>query len=456
MKKNIVFIILFCIVLSLVIPMQHVNDAKKVYQHHIACKEDLSGTEWKNQQLVTQLPIFIIHADPEEIPGKSRHDLRELHCMYSVIDNHDNMLNNSEQNPVHKGNMHISIRGRSTRLLPKKQYSIGIVNQKGESKKVSLMQELPSDSSWVLNGSFIDHSMLRNYMIYTLSGEIMHYSPRAKLCEVLWEDKQGNYHYEGVYTAIEKIKVAELRLDLTEYNRKYRESAYVVQLNDYIDNYRIEHLNSDGLDNTDFDLEYPDIEEITEGTKEYIKNDIAKTEKTLIDAIRTQDWKHVDHLIDYNSFAEYFIINEFFQNYDATALSTYLYKDLGDKLHIGPVWDFDGAMNNFSKDVSKYKFELNENFYYFYLFQNPEFVTMVQNKYKSLRKSILSEESLLTFIEEYDGYMKYAAERNCNRWYEGNYSLYADDIEEMKNYIAERGAWMDKHIYDLDVVRLLK
>ena len=61
-------------------------------------------------------------------------------------------------------------------------------------------------------------------------------------------------------------------------------------------------------------------------------------------------FKTYDRYIDVDSFVDYFLLNEFFGNYDAGNHSTYMYKESGGKLHIGPVWDFDQAMNNYFAD----------------------------------------------------------------------------------------------------------
>ena len=147
-----------------------------------------------------------------------------------------------------------------------------------------------------------------------------------------------------------------------------------------------------------------------------------------------------------DSFVDYYIINEFFQNYDAGTRSTYLYKNLGGKFSIGPVWDFDAAFNNYTgMNFTPDLIETGATFYYFYLTHNPEFVKRCCERYKELRKTVLSEEYLLKYIDESSMYLGSAAIRNCDRWYDGDYSLYYGDIEKMKTFVIERGKWMDEH-----------
>ena len=51
-----------------------------------------------------------------------------------------------------------------------------------------------------------------------------------------------------------------------------------------------------------------------------------------------------------DSFVDYFILNEFTQNYDAGYLSTYLYKDIGGKYRM-VIWDFNSACNNYQRNL---------------------------------------------------------------------------------------------------------
>ena len=42
-------------------------------------------------------------------------------------------------------------------------------------------------------------------------------------------------------------------------------------------------------------------------------------------------------------------------------------------------------------------------------------------------------------------YLGSAVIRNCDKWYDGDYSLYYGDIEKMQTFVIERGKWMDEH-----------
>ena len=420
-------------------------------QHEYAMKDkrDVSGLD-ENGNLVSHLPIIIIKNNGKEFPGRERTDKSKLVCEFSVIDN-DKDMNYSNKKPDYDGFVSISIRGNSSRYLEKKQYSIKTVDENGNADNIELLG-MPADSSWALNGSFIDKSLIRNYIMNNISGEIMDYSPRSRLCEVMTTDADGNCRYEGVYTLMEKPKVSKSRLNLNVYDPKYSQTSYLIQMNLNINSFKFSHIKPDSIAAFAFDLEYPGIDVISKESIDYIQNDIYTFEKVLYDSLNNSDFRKVNKYFDIDSFVDYYIINEFFQNYDAGSFSTFFYKDLGGKVNIGPVWDFDGAMNNFEKEISVESMRLNETIFFHYMRQNPYFVRKSVSRYKSLRKTVLSDEYLLNYIDSSAEYLGSAADRNAQRWYGGDTSLFEKDIEKMKKFVVERGAWLDNNFEKMSTI----
>ena len=415
-----------------------------VHQHKDWAHPVNDDTGISNGKLISHIPIITIKTEGNIVPGVNVNDERTLSCDYSIVNN-EKGNNSSEDIPEKKGRMEISIRGNSSRIFEKKQYLVKTVDSAGMPKDVSLLG-MPKSSSWVLNGSYIDHSMIRNYMLYNISAEIMDYAPKCRMCEVIFTDADGKPQYQGVYTLIEKIEVAKKKVDLQKYDPKRKETSFMVQMNSHIDKHEIRHLKPDDVQAYMWDLEYPNNLDITRQSMEYVEEEILTFEKMLYDAYHTKNWDSVNEAIDINSFVDFYIINEFFQNYDAGTRSTYLYKNLGGKFYLGPVWDFDGTFNNFKLLTFKTDYlELNSTFFYYYLTQNPYFIERCNKRYDELRNSFLSDKYLLQYLDECKVYFKDPAMRNCDRWYDGDYSLYYKDIENMKDFILKRGDWMDKN-----------
>ena len=77
----------------------------------------------------------------------------------------------------------------------------------------------------------------------------------------------------------------------------------------------------------------------------YIKDYMQRVE----DAVYSSDGynskgEHYSDLIDVESFAKVYLINEFTKNLDSGESSYYLYKDANSKIYCGPVWDYDWAL----------------------------------------------------------------------------------------------------------------
>ena len=433
-----------CVIVAL-LPHYPKVDTLVVHQHQSSPVENKEITGFdENGVLTSHLPLIVLKADGNVIPGADRPTDQELYCEFAVIDN-NNHLNRSDDAPTQTGRMAINVRGNSSRNFSKKQYAIRTVDDENIPQETAFFG-MPAETTWVLNGSNIDYSQIRNYMMYNISSEIMDYAPRCRLCEVFLTNADGELEYQGLYTMIEKPKVSKERLDLTPYNPKYTETSFVVQMNKRIDDARIDHLKPDDVDVYYANLEYPDVEKITDSSLQYIQKEILQFEKTLYDAEYSDNWEKVNQRTDLDSFVDYYIINEFFQNYDAGRRSTYLYKNVGGKFCMGPVWDFDSAFNNFTgMEISPYILDMQSTFYYFYLCHDAEFVERCNERYEELRKTVLSEEYLLKYIDESSMYLGSAVIRNCDKWYDGDYSLYYGDIEKMKTFVIERGKWMDEH-----------
>ena len=414
-----------------------------VHQHLVSPSEDPEKTGFNMVgDLTTHLPLLILDTRGQIIPGAAGRTEQELQCDLHIIDNPSG-LNSSRDLPTQSTPIAIAVRGNSSRIFPKKQYSIRTVDSSGLTADVPLLG-MPAESSWVLNGSYIDHSLIRNYMLYNISGEIMAYAPRVRLCEVLCTDGQGRQEYLGVYCLIEKNKVCENRLFLNPYDPAYIQTPFLLQTNTHIDAQEIFHLKPDNLRVLRTELIYPDPEDITGASLEYIRSTILTFEKMLYDASITGDWSRINDAVDLNTFVDYYIINEFCQNYDAGTRSTYLYRDLGGKISIGPVWDFDGTFNNFfGIDLDIRGLELKTSFYYYYLVDDPKFVELCSQRYPQLRQTLLSDEYLLSYIDACEDYLGSAALRNCDRWYQNRHDFYYDDLQKMRDFVVNRGKAMD-------------
>lgn len=93
----------------------------------------------------------------------------------------------------------IKYRGASSySKLDKKQYRIKFYkNEKDSAKEVSLAG-MGANSEWVLNGPYLDKTLIRNKLVYDLARELNGWAPDTRFVELFVDGE-----YQGVYLAVE-------------------------------------------------------------------------------------------------------------------------------------------------------------------------------------------------------------------------------------------------------------
>ena len=326
---------------------------------------------------------------------------------------------------------------------------------------------MAAGSEWVLNGTFLDKSHIRNYIAYNIAGEIMDYAPNIRFCEVFLYDGE-TYTYQGLYTMVESIERALDRVNVTKYDEDRIESSYIIRRDRFSEDevmlYNYGTVN--GLTEEWLGVKYPSEAKITEETLKYIENDISEFERVIY-SDDYETFKTYTNYINVDSFVDYFVINEFFGNYDAGLHSTYAYKDLTGKLTMGPVWDYDGAMDNatpweLEPDATAFKTASWFNA----LIKDEEFCRKVVARYNELRKSYLSDEYIDEYIDELVDYLGASIDRDYQVWgyifeqetlvnvenkygvvNDRNVGTYEEEIERIKLALHKHAEYLDAEFY---------
>lgn len=440
----------------------------RVLQHQMPLPED----ECPEGELVTHLPIISIETNDQKIPGSPKsgsnvtHEYEtgdngelEIYVSVSVVEENGNW-NTLGETPSFFGNAALRYRGNSSRNFDKKSYLIKLADEEGQDEEHSLMGMSPA-SKWVLNGPFLDRTLIRNYMCYSIAGMIMDYAPNVRYCELVLDGE-----YQGVYLLTEAITKGEGRIDLTEPESNSAMTSWLVRIDrenkaDVFLNTFSFYTNRLGV--SGMDLLYPGENTITQERYEYVEQEISTIEHTLYSADIDDPQNGISSYIDMRAFARYFVINEFFGNVDAGRFSTYLYKDIRGKV-TPVVWDFNNACDNYISDVyDGGGFNMLDSPWFDRLVYDKVFVDMVIEEYRSLRKSYLNTDYLTEFIDDTVEYLGDAIDRNYEVWgyvfepgaeddlnylvpKSRNYYSYEDAVEQLKYWIAIRGGWLDDHI----------
>lgn len=475
--------ILSMLVLSLIrVEFDHIENGNDGSYHRLAkdtsaedplkyIQEDFLVTEGFH----TNLPIVILTIDGEIPDYKNFENSQEvvfdgvdpyITGNMAVIDRekNDNFLTDT---PSYFGQIKLKKRGHTSYSYDKLQYLVKTVKADGTDDSPNLLGMGEGDS-WILNGSMADKSMIRNYLPYRIASEIdgNRMAPDSQFCEVLLKKDEG-YEYQGVFLLMETVSRGSSRVNIDQYREKNIYSSYIVR-RDRFTNFDVmldTYGRLNGFSEQWIGVKYPSAAKLSDQTKQFIEKDFSKTEQILY-AEDEATFKIYDKYININSFVDYFLINEYFGNYDAGEHSTYMYKNSGDLLNIGPVWDFDQAMNNyFLEEMNAETLAFQTKPLFIQLMNDKRFIEALKDRYSKLRNKALSEEHVFSVIDETIEYLKSARVREWYRWaadyeegsFANNHNYYLQDyvvdnitisrfndnynqeIYNIKNYLHQHG-----------------
>lgn len=360
----------------------------------------------------------------------------------------------------------ISFRGHSSMEFEKKQYKISFKDNDGTEDKTVSFLGMEEHDEWALNGPYLDRSLMRNYLCYNIAGQIMPYTPDAKYCELYI-----NGEYEGLYLAVETIAKSKGRVDISSYEKNSNALSYIICA-DWTETGKeaLPNLAKSTMEysaQSSLYIVYPGKDSLTDEYKSAVTQEVNAFERTLYSKEAEDGGKGYRKYIDVDSFVDYFIINEFFQNSDAGIYSTYFYKDPKGKLCAGPVWDFNSALENDVDTERQYtNFVMTDKPYFEILIKDSAFVEQIIKRYRQLRKTVLSEEYLMDFIKSTNSFISTAAKRNNEKWGKRMYgeniqkeiSLnpsirnpknYDDAVNALCEFVKFRGEFLDEGIETL-------
>jgi spore coat protein CotH len=221
---------------------------------------------------------------------------------------------------------------------------------------------------------------------------------------------------------------------------------------------------------TYFIYNYPKSDVITSEQKKYISKYVDDFEKALLSANFKDPSVGYAAYIDVPSFIDFMLLNEFSHNPDGYRLSTFLHKDRGAKLKMGPIWDFNIAFGNHDNSTlaatNNWIYDFNSyvpgdtwliHFWWKRLLQDPAFTAQAKARWASIRADKFSNENMNAIIDKHVGYLqKYnAINKHFAKWqvlgvkmpfngYVGQ--TYNDELTFFRNWINARLAWMDAQI----------
>lgn len=450
------------------------NKEERYHQHLSAQKESKTSrnTNINYKGFCSHLPIVKIDTDGKEIPGRSVHDKKghrytttpdgkdRITAGISIVD-HKKKANHTSDKAKLESKIEIHVRGDSSRAFDKVGYKIKLINKNGKRRDKSVMG-MDKHCDWVLHGPFLDKTLIRNYMWYNLSGELMGYAPNVRFCEVFINNK-----YEGLYVMMESITAGKKdgRIQVSVDKKQNSYTGYILKIDGQtkkLDRKVDTFTHYTRRRRTDMTIVYPKRKHLKNGMAQSIEKDFSAFEKMLYSFDFNEKKYGYKKMIDVDSFVNYFIINEFTCNYDVGGKSTYIYKGTDGLMHMC-VWDFNNACDAYQEaQVDNRGFVMNDIIWYGMLTKDKDFVNKIIDRYKELRKTVLSEKYLDNYVDETVKYLGSAVDRNFKRWgysfgskhdllipKERNPRTYKKAVSDLKKFIHIRGNNMDRNIESL-------
>ena len=380
------------------------------------------------------------------------------------------------------GNIGIEIRGASSQMFPKKSYGFETWDENNEDIDVALLN-YPEEEDWILYAPYSDKSLFRNILIYDLSRDIGRYATRTQFVEL-----SINNEYKGVYVFMEKLKRDGDRIDINnlkedEISGEDLTGGYILKIdktagsnlgegyndqNSFVSQYAPNGANMG--QKTYFLYEEPDAEDITMEQKEYISSYVNSFEDALVSDDFADPNLGYSAFIEVDSFIDFFLLNELANNVDGYRLSTFMYKDINEKLNMGPIWDFNLAFGNADYcqggETNVWAYKFNERcandiwlvpFWWERFLEDPNFVQLLKSRWETLRGAAFSNAAIMAKIDSYDTLLTKAGaiDSNFETWdVLGNYvwpnkfvgSSHDQEIGYLKEWIEDRLSWLDQEI----------
>lgn len=330
----------------------------------------------------------------------------------------------------------LTVRGRGNSSFKMPKYGMKLEF----SDKVSLFG-MPKNKDWALIANFGDKSHLRNYMMTRLSEWLgAKYTPKMQFVELYL-----NRNYMGLYLFAETVKVAKNRVNIDENDTTFLvekedskkfDPPYILSDNEYY--YHIKSPKNPSPETEDLLLDH------LNDFEKYMKESFHEKSRDI------QNW------LDIDDYVLYYWVQEFSKNEDGCyARSVYFTWKKGESIHFGPLWDFDLAFGNASREPNKNpedwyirRYRLN-----YYIMRIPEVdnaATIYWNEHRKKFKELIDSIPIYRSIIEdavKNEYRRWPVIENTENWaLKDPYDSYDEAVETMTEWMKKRYQWIDEQI----------
>ncbi|KAJ0398023.1 hypothetical protein P43SY_006577 [Pythium insidiosum] len=426
----------------------------------------------KSSETCHDLPVVILTAQSGAFPDPTCNQLRfpAEDCLKAavvsrvhVVDHDDGSPNCLASPPTASYEAKTNYRGQTSLFFPKHQ--IGVKFHAPQS-----FVGLPEDKDFILNGPFLDCSLLRNHLAHWLFRGTGRYSARTKHVAMYFSTTPGSPpEYVGIYLLIEKVGYGPNRVGLATMNAQCRGDELSggwawhndpASFGDFSPNVVIDqYQNEFGMGERPI-LAYPSGESTSQAMRDYFVDTstgfLPQLYRFLWTNMTTPDG--LETHLDLGSFADYILHTELSLNVDAYRRSTYFFKDRGQPINAGPVWDLNLAYGNGARrDFDDWIYP--QYTYWKRLMCNYKLTSLVIQRWRHMRSDgqPWSDASILAFLDQSAQPIRQQLGKCSGDWRSNVAQCAAVDVEtcsgsyesrvdDLKASVLKRARWMDAHI----------
>lgn len=423
----------------------------------------------------TNLPIFVINTNGKNIPDEPK-----ITATLGVIYNGEGKRNNiSDPFNNYNGQIGIEVRGHSSQMFPKKQYSVELRDATGNDLDATLLG-LPTESDWIFNANYTDKTLLRNVLAYKIGNSLGRYATRTKFFELIL-----NNQYMGIYILQEKIKrdknrVNITKMETTDVSGDAVTGGYIIHIDRidpgdkyFVSNYpSVYPLVPKQPSPINYIIGVPNENDLQTAQLNYIKEFVGKFETSLSKATYSDPFEGYYDYVDVDALVDYFLASEFTKATDAYRLSTYLYKDRDSKngkLVFGPMWDYDLSFgladygdgwiaSGWVAQLNPWEGNVSPPFWIKKIFNDPVIFNKLAKRWHNIKQTVFDSYVLLKFLDDEALYLTEARNRNFAKWTDlfntgvyvwpnkNRFSNYNDELTYLKAWVIQRFDWMNKNL----------
>ena len=348
--------------------------------------------------------------------------------------------------------MEIRGRGNSTWQFPKKPYQMKL-----DSKEKFL--DMPKQKKWIFLAEYSDKSLLRNTLAFELGYlSTLDWTPKSEFAEVFI-----NGEYNGTYNVAEKVEEKSARVDIGDEGFLLEKDTNVQDRVDPDDVYFntiayqgenvivIKDPGIDRLDANDFAFEQ-------DSRFIYIRDHINAFEAALFgDDFKDPVIGYASY-IDIDSFIDWFLINAIAKNVDSRNWSSIYFTHIpGEKIKMGPLWDFDLGFGNLDYSDAQYVegWHVRYNAWISRLLEDSAFVTQLQGRFTN--HYLANKQYILDKIDEKAELLKWSQQENFNKWQilgvqvwpnriDRVFDTFDEEVTSLKQWYEDRMDWIEQNI----------